>query len=313
MITFLFGKESFNSRKQLEKTISELQKATPKLYIQCFDAQENSFQDFRDQFQTKSIFKEKKLFVLKNVFKNKDFQESFLKSKIDFSKSSDIIFYERDMVKKIGPFFSFLKKNSNYQEFSSFKKWETKKWLEQEMKKYKLTAEPKAIQLLFELTNNNLWHLENEIKKLATYFLQSSKKTILEKDVKALVCTSFNENIFEFIDSIASKNKEKAFILLKQYLLNGVQAPYLLSMIAYQFRNILIMKERLLKDGVVGNLKWHPFVISKTKLLCKKFSMQDLKKIYPEILKTDINIKTGEMTPETGLNILISKIIKKNF
>ena len=81
-------------------------------------------------------------------------------------------------------------------------------------------------------------------------------------------------------------------------------------MIAYQFRNILIMKEKLLENKPVKELKWHPFVIMKTQSLCQKFSMSKLKRIYPEILKTDINIKTGKVSPETGLDILISKIIE---
>jgi len=312
MITFLFGKENFNSQRKLQKTINELQETIPKLYIKYFDAEKSAFQDFRDQFQTKSIFKEKNLFILKNVFSNQDFKQSFLKSKIDFPKSSDIIiFYERDEVEKADPFFIFLKKNAKCQEFDSLKKWDVKKWLNQEMKKHQLTAEPDAIQLLLELTNNNLWHLQNEVEKLAAYFSKSDKRKILKKDIEILVPSNFYENIFKLIDAIALKNKEKAFILLKQHLLNGAKPPYLLSMFAYQFRNILIMKEKLLKNGSIKGIKGHPFVLRKTQSLCERFSMKDLKRIYPEILKADINIKTGEMTPETGLNILISKITKE--
>jgi len=111
MIIFLFGKDSFRSLKKLKEVINKYQEKYEKsLSFEEFNSNTN-FKDFRDQFQTKSIFQENKLLVLKDIFSNSKFKKEFLESEIDFAKSKHIIvFRETEEVKKKDPLFVYLKK-----------------------------------------------------------------------------------------------------------------------------------------------------------------------------------------------------------
>jgi DNA polymerase-3 subunit delta len=83
-------------------------------------------------------------------------------------------------------------------------------------------------------------------------------------------------------------------------------------MIAYQFRNLLIIKE--LQDAkkpyalVVKKSGLHPFVAQKSYYLCNQFSFEKLKKIYLKIFQIDSDIKTGKIESETALDLLLAEI-----
>ena len=83
-------------------------------------------------------------------------------------------------------------------------------------------------------------------------------------------------------------------------------------MIAYQFRNFLIIKELIEKGSPYANIAkksgLHPFVIKKNYYLCNQFSLPQLKKIYQKIFLIDSSIKTGKVDAETALDLLISEI-----
>jgi DNA polymerase III delta subunit len=52
----------------------------------------------------------------------------------------------------------------------------------------------------------------------------------------------------------------------------------------------------------------HPFVVKKSYQQANKFTLQELKKIYQKIFKADLDIKTGKITPETALDLLLTEI-----
>ena len=99
-----------------------------------------------------------------------------------------------------------------------------------------------------------------------------------------------------------SKNKKQALDLFHKHLDNGDNSLYLFSMIAYQFRNLLIIKENSKKSGL------HPFVVQKSIYLCRQFTMDQLKKIYQKIFQIDLDIKTGKIEPELALDLLLAEI-----
>ena len=77
-------------------------------------------------------------------------------------------------------------------------------------------------------------------------------------------------------------------------------------MIAYQFRNLIIVKD--LSDTAVLKGKMHPFVISKSRQLSQKFTKERLEKIYSKIFKMDFAIKQGKIKPALALELLIADI-----
>jgi DNA polymerase-3 subunit delta len=182
-----------------------------------------------------------------------------------------------------------------------------KKWVAQELGKTKIN--PDALDLLINFVGRDLWQMANEIKKLSNYKMAG---TIGRQDVELLVKPNIENEIFKTIDAIASKDKKLALSLLHKHIEDGDNHLYLLSMISYQFRNLLTIKE--LQDAqipynlIAKRSGLHPFVVQKSSYLCNQFSFLQLKKIYRKIFQVDSDIKTGKIEPETALDLLLAEI-----
>ncbi|TSC95105.1 MAG: hypothetical protein CEN87_117 [Parcubacteria group bacterium Licking1014_1] len=311
MIYFLYGQDLYRTKQKLEEIIvhyKEVHKSG--LNLTYIDAEENDFKDLMDSFKVVSMFSEKKLIILKNIFSVKTFQEEFSKETKTLKDSKDIIVvFEKDKVDQRTKFFEELKKEAKCQEFKLLDNKGLKIWLKKEEEKHGAKIDPEAENLLLTFAGNDLWQLSNEIKKLADF---KAGKLIKKEDIYLLVRPKIGTDIFKTIDALASKNKKLALGFLHKHLENGENPLYLLSMIAYQFRNLLIIKEMIDKGMPYAIIQkksgLKPFVVNKTYYLCSQFSFQDLKKIYQKIFQADLDIKTGKVESETALDLLVSEI-----
>jgi DNA polymerase-3 subunit delta len=316
MIIFLYGSDTYRSRQKLNEIIEhykEIHKSG--LSLKYFDFEKDSFDDFRDALKSSSMFREKKLLVLKNLFSNQKAENDFFKKLKEISKSKEIILiYEKEIDEK-SPLAKELKKEAKFQKFELLEGIILKNLVKKEFQKYRAKISNEAIEMLINYVGSDLWRMENEIKKLVNF---CDKREIKTKDIELLVKPKIETDIFKTIDAIAAKNKKRALSLLKEHLEKGDSPFYLLAMINFQFRNLLIIKSDESGDEFYPNyaklsilskrLKMHPYVIKKTIQQARRFSFEELKKIYQKIFEAGLNIKTGKIDPETALDLLITEI-----
>jgi len=311
MIYFIYGQDSYRSKKKLEEIILGYKKVHKSgLNLIYVDANEKSFSDFYSNLKINSMFAEKKLIVLRNVFEDKKFQEDLLENIKDLESLKDIVVvYEGVMPDKRTKLFKDLQKLSKCQEFGCLQPAELKKWAAEELENNKVKIDSSALDLMVNFVGGDSWKMANEIAKLSNYKMGS---TIKREDVELLVRPNIENDIFKTIDAIASKDKKMALSLLHKHLDGGDNALYLLTMIAYQFRNFLIIKD--LQDaktpyGLIAKKSGlHPFVVQKSSYLCNQFPMERLKKIYQKIFQVDSDIKTGKIESELALDLLLAEI-----
>lgn len=311
MILFLYGEDTYRSKQKLNEIIKHYKKIHKSgLNLLVFEAKETNFQDFSDKIRITSMFKEKRLIILKDLFSNLKFQEAFLKNIKKLVKSKDVIvIFEEGVVDKKSKIFESLKKEAKSQEFKPLDAQKLKRWTEKEFKKYKVKIESKALNLLTDFVGNDLWRLNNEIQKLVNY---QKKGKIEIKDIELLVRPKIETDIFKTIDAISEKNTKQALKLLHRHLEKGDSPLYLLSMINFQFRNILMVKDlierRFPYKAILKKTNLPSFVVRKSYFQSQKFTLEELKKIYQNIFETDLSIKTGKMEAKIALDLLIANI-----
>ena len=325
MIYFIYGQDSYRVKEKLGEIINQYKSVHKSgLNLVQIDSSEpfnavsfnsvqsgqgkNNFKDFLDNFKIASMFNEKKLIILKNIFSNQKFGEDFLKEiKVLKDSKNIIVVFEKDEINQKTKLFKTLIKNAKCQEFSFLNNRNLIVWFKKESEKYKLKIDSAAEATLLSYVGNDLWQLENEIKKLADF---KPGKLIKKEDIILQVRPKIENNIFKTIDAISQKDKKQALSLLHKHLENGDSPLYLLSMISYHFRNLLIIKE-LIEKGVsyphiIKESALHPFVVKKSFYVCSQFSFSELKKIYRKIFQVDLNIKTGKTDAETALDLLVA-------
>lgn len=311
MIIFLYGSDSFRSKEKLNEIVDGYKKVHKSgLNLVYFDCKEKTFKDLQNIFKVAGMFAEKKLIVLKNLFGNKKFQEDFLESLKDLESAKDIIIiFEDDKVDERLKIFKDLKGQAKCQEFEFLSGVLLKNWAKKEIEKQNAKIEDIALNLLISFAGNDLWQLSNEIKKISNYKVN---KIITSDDIKLLVKPKFDNDIFNTVEALASKNKKTALNLMQKHIEAGDSPFYLLSMITYQFRVLITLKDLIDKKTpqymITKKSGLHPFVAQKCLPITAKFSFEDLKRIYNKIFKIDCDIKTGRLDPELALDMLIAEI-----
>lgn len=307
MIIFLYGEDTYRMKEKLKEIIERHKKIHKSgLNLKYFD----DFTNLKDGIRQTSMFKEKRLAVVTNVFANPDFKEEFFQNKKEFLDSEDIILiYEEKDFNKNNSLFKFLKKNAKSQEFKFLTGQGLKAWIKKEFDRYETKIDSGVLEKLIEYIGNDLWQMSNEIRKLASF---RNSETVKAEDIELLVKSKIETDIFKTIDAIADKNKKQALNLLHKHLEKGDSPLYILSMINYQFRNLLIVKDFIEKDKpyniILKRSGLHPFVVKKSYYQSQKFTFQELKKIFQKIFKADLDIKTGKTQPEIALDLLIAEI-----
>lgn len=309
MLILLHGQDTYRAREKLKEIIAKYKKIHQTgLDLNWLKEEDLVFDKLKQKIEAVSMFDEKKLIILEDVFQNKDFQEEFFKyvqkNKLKENKEVIIVIYEKKSLT------SNIKHFSMFQEFKPLEGSQLINWIKKEVTKNNGRIEPAAIQKLALAIGNDLWRMNNEINKLISY---KNNQMITAQDIEALSQTKIETDIFKTIDALGARNKKTALRLLHQHLEQGQNEIYLLSMLTYQLRNLIKLKELVTKGVPYYQLsratKLHPFVIKKTWSQLKNFTLEQLKRIYQQLLETEIAIKTGQIEPKTALDLLVTSLI----
>ncbi len=142
--------------------------------------------------------------------------------------------------------------------------------------------------------------VNNEVNKLVAY-----DKKVTRENVELLVNAGYFNTIFDLTDAIATRNTKKALHNLEKILEGGESEVYLVSMIAMQVRNLLIIQDLkshgLSESEMVSRSKLHPFVVKKCLGQTRNFTEEQLVSMHKGLLDLDIALKSGVADPKTLL------------
>jgi DNA polymerase III subunit delta len=310
MLILICGKDQYRARQKLKELVQKQGPIARDRFLNLF-SDKISFEELKNEMSHRSIFQENKLIVLVNALADESFKKNILTyGKEPFQdKSNTIIFFEEKEFSKNEKIFSFFKEQGIVFKFALLPPAELKKWIKKELVSLGIGADLSAINALADFVGNDLWRMSLEIKKLAAY--KAEEKKVSKKDVEELVTPQIEVAIFKTIDAIASKDKKTALCLIQEHLKKGDSPFYLLSMIAFQFRNLLMVKEMENKGlpEITAKLKnLHPFVVQKSHKQARQFTFPRLREIYLKIFRIDLAVKTGKIKPELALELLIADI-----
>jgi DNA polymerase-3 subunit delta len=311
MILFLYGEDNYRLKHKLkdmkEKYISASLGDTN---LAILDGKSVKADDIIRQVLAYPFLANKRLVILENFLKEgkKEVQEKIVEFLPKVPETTVLVFAENVVPDKRISIFKKLIKLAKVQEFKPLSDNAVLTWIDEESIKSDAVISPDGSSKLFEFVGSDLWQLSNEIAKLAAY-----NKKITAETVELLVKPQTSSDIFGLIDAVASHNKKRALSELYRAIENGDNELYILSMIVYQYRNMLVIKDLMDRGAssqydLASKAKLHPFVVGKTTNLVRSIKIVDLKNAYSTLLDFDIAVKTGKMEPRTALDLLTVKL-----
>ena len=315
MILFLYGPDTYRSSQKLREIVGEYEKTYPAgFHAKTIDCRDATFSDFRNEVETISMFERKKLVILKNVFGNGEFEAELVAYKDKLVKSNEhivVIFEEEEIkTKSKNTLYKFLKKNARWQEFALLTASNLQRWIQQEFAKYDVKIGPRAREILARSVGSDLWQLSNEVQKVALFKKSETEPVVKEADLALFVTPKIEADIFATIDAIAQKDKKQALLLMYKHLAKGDSPYYLFTMLVYQFRIILEIKDMLERqipyNVMLQKSKMHPYVLKKGCGVADRFSLTELKEIYKRLFRLDVSMKTGKVESRAVFDVFIA-------
>ena len=173
---------------------------------------------------------------------------------------------------------------------------------------------PDAAQMLSRQIGSDLWTMCNEIEKLVLY---TDGDKITSETINRMVSITPEANIFHMIDAVVAGRSSVAELELEKLLSNGISPSQVINMLARQIRMIAISQDMLtsgFKDSDIRKrlgIK-HDFVMQKILQKTRVFNLHAIYSFYLQLVKAEMDIKTGRLEPDLALSVLVEKIAKLN-
>ncbi len=318
MIIFFFGEDSFRIKQKLNEVRHHFVKNINlgSFSLEEINGEKTSVSEISQKINTGSLFTKKRMLIIKNIFSNK--QENLFKYLIDLSKkqrndkSNALVFIDESITatklkENAKKFLLILKKLPYSQEFKALDHKQVLKFAKETFSQKNHDISFSALSLLVEKTSNDLWRLNNEINKLCAL---AKNRKIETNDINTLVSGEFEEKIFILIDAFFEKRKSIAYKTLHEQLSAGLSSEYILSMLIRQIKILLEIKaaqKTTSNENLAIVLNLHPFVVKKSLISVNKFSLNQLKQIFNNLVELEYKSKIGQVNLKNELFLLSAK------
>lgn len=304
MIILLYGQDTYRSAQKLREMKDRFIRDVDPSRLNCdtIDSVKVSVSEIQKSVRAIPFLAKRRLIIFKNILSQggKEFLDSFYSILEDYrlhynaDNSNILVFFESSEKLGRSKIVKLLKESQYSYLFDPLEGFAINKWIRTEVKDRGGFIDEDAIKELASLLGSDLWVLSSEIDKLIAY---AYDRKIVRDDIKILVNGKFDDNIFHFIDALGSRDKKKSLELLNEQFSSGAHPLYVLTMLTRQFR-ILLSIQSLLSRGKSKKdislfLGIHPFVVTKFLQNITKYSRDEIKFFYQELVKIDLQLKSG--------------------
>ncbi|MEX2158718.1 MAG: DNA polymerase III subunit delta [Dehalococcoidia bacterium] len=232
----------------------------------------------------------------------------FVDGMAELPDTTVLVFLDAGIAAK-NPLLAALPKGMKAQEFKPMPQGELAAWIVQRAPRYGLVLQPRATAALAGLVGNDLQVLDSELQKLAAY---ANGQPVTEEDVRALVSLARAPSVFAMADAVIEGRAQDAATLVQRLLADGEAPQLLLSMIARQYRMLLLTKElldRRVRPAEIGTrLGVQSFVMQRLLQQAPGHTLERLQHAYRRLLEADLSIKRGVFDDETALQLLVVEL-----
>lgn len=305
-VYLLYGEETYLIRQYRDRLRDVFLNGGDAMNVNRFEGKNISVPEVIDMAETLPFFADRRVMILENTGLFKSGGEELAAYLESPAESSAFIFAET-AVDKRSRLFKMVKKTGYAAEFGRLDEKTLQTWiggiLRQEQKKMSL----QTVQLFLEKTGNDMENIRKELEKLICYCLD--KEIITSEDVEEICVHQIQNHIFDMITAIAEGNRKRALELYYDLLALREPPMRILFLIARQFNLLLQVKELMKKNYpqsfISEKTGLKNFVAGKYMRQASGFRTAFLKKAVEDCVETDYAIKSGRLTDQLGVELLI--------
>ncbi|MBI2444552.1 MAG: DNA polymerase III subunit delta [Candidatus Magasanikbacteria bacterium] len=320
MIFYLFGPDTFRSRRRLQELVAEFRRQRdPRGYnITWLDGKTITSADWFSTIKAAPFLAAKRLVVVENLLASPD--QELLEALPPMLESWDsggptvVIFWQGEApakAKVVKALHDRLAREKYAQEFALFSGPKLSSWAQQEFKQNGGAIEAEALAYLCQNAGYDMWWLHSLIEQLTAY---ASGRVLTLSDVQLFLPVKLDDNIFALVDALAAGNRPLASQLLQYQREQGEEEGRIFSLLVWQWRVLLEMADtleregNLTSDGLAKRLGLHPYVARKNLAVARRTPLSRLEELYRNLADIDVRAKTGAAPWELLTDLFVAKL-----
>ena len=305
---FLYGPETFYQTEVIQALIKKwITEDNRDFNLETFDARESTVSHWLGSARTLSFVGGTKLEVVRNLHEAVP-QDQDAQTLIDYAQSpipEACVVVTADKVDRKRKLFKTLTKLKTAVACEAPK--ENERWLRKRAEEAGYSLSSDAARFLINRVGPRPGILAKELEKTLLY--AGKNKSVSEQDVAGVVGESKLENVFALTDALKTKNPEKALRLLNNQIDHGEEPIKILGTIAWQLRMIWQVKhyqQKNLPSGQIAKaMGANPYIVEKALQHTCRFSTQQLRSGYLELVNADRSLKSTTKDPMAVMQTLI--------
>ncbi len=171
---------------------------------------------------------------------------------------------------------------------------DAQEYISNQLRNMEIKFTPDFIKYLVEQENTNISHLNTLCEMIKNYY--TADYALTPDDIPNLMTSSKIPNIFEFIDTLFSKDLSKALRIFHRMQSEESNEFFILSMIYRQLKLLWIAKSLLSKkistNQIASQLKIQPFQLQKIIKQTNNFSLYQIQILFQKLSRMDFILKS---------------------
>jgi DNA polymerase III subunit delta len=302
---YLFcGEDSFSANEKLILWKSRFVDKYQEINMLTYYGSDLTASEFQSAVETFPFLSEKKLIVLIGFLKDGEDEDQHAVAemiKAGLPEHAVVVFFENGKPDGRTVLYKALKKYAQVEDYILKAGADLERWIAGRAAREGLQIGSAELRLLTEYLGSNLWNASNEIHKLALY---ANGCPVTAEMIEKLISPNLSSTVFKLTDYLGEKRVHDALRVFRILMDSGQEAMGVLFMLVRHFRIMAQVKElqdQGLKAGEIAKqLKEHPFVVMKMFGQCRKFSFEEIRRIYATLAEIDVSVKTGRIRLLTG-------------
>ena len=225
-------------------------------------------------------------------------------------ETTTLVFVEGELAAK-NPAFTLFAPIAQTKDHPRVKDKELSTWVRAELKHMDLTLNERAVRALVDAVGPDLWAMHNELRKIETY---ANGEEVDEALVAEIVGQAREAKLWDLTDAIVEGDERRSIDTLASRLTAGDAPPMLVTMIARQYRQLVVTKDltaqRASKGEIARSAGVPEWKVDSVSSVASRYEWPALRRAYQLLVEADLSVKRGLQDDESALQLLIHKLIE---
>lgn len=304
----LYGIEDYMRSSYKKMLIDALMEGSSEMNLSRFEGKQDSFEAIIDAASTLPFFGDHRVVLIDmaGLFTGANDLADRL---TELPDTTVIVFVEKEADKRT-KLYKFVKENGYVCEFTAPTSESMANFIVRYLEKNGKKISKDAFSFFVENCATDMLGVKNELDKLISY--TGDRDAVTVEDIGEVCVVQVEGKIFEMTDAIALGDRDRAIRLYMDLIALREKPMGILSMIRRHFMRLLEIHQRRKSgssDGEIASaMRIPPFAVKKYNSQLKLLGYSKLKRASEFATDIETDFKSGKLTDQIGVEIMIVKL-----